>query len=57
MQVQNLTTSNVKKVVNKQATAKLASEQKAEKVKPVEVVDATKAPSFSRTLEAYSDCV
>jgi hypothetical protein len=57
MQAQNLATSNVKNVVKTQATAKLASEQKTDKVKQSEVVEQSKRPSFSRTLEAYSDCV
>ena len=57
MQVQNLAISNVKPVARTQATTKLASPQKAEKAKQAEVVDLPKQPSFSRTLEAYSDCV
>ncbi len=56
MQVANLETSNVKKVVKTQAV-KLANAQKADKVKQVEVVEQATRPSFSRTLEAYSDCV
>ena len=56
MQVANLETSNVKKVVKTQ-TAKLANAQKADKAKQSEVVEQAKRPSFSRTLEAYSDCV
>jgi 3-polyprenyl-4-hydroxybenzoate decarboxylase len=61
MQVANLETSIVKNVVKTQAAAKLASEQKADKAKPAEVVELLNQPpkpqSFSRTLEAYSDCV
>jgi hypothetical protein len=57
MQVQNLAPSNVKDLVKTQAAAKLASEQNADKAKPAEVAESPKPLSFSRTLEAYSDCV
>jgi hypothetical protein len=57
MQAANLATSNVKNSVKTQAAAKLASEPKADKAKQTEVVEVSKPPSFSRTLEAYSDCV
>jgi hypothetical protein len=56
MQVQNLATTHVKNDVKAQA-AKLENAQKADKAKPTEVVDLPKPQSFSRTLEAYSDCV
>ena len=63
MQAANLETTNVNNVVKTQATAKLAistklvSDSKADKAKLPEVVEQVKPPSFSRTLEAYSDCV
>jgi hypothetical protein len=56
MQATNLATSNVKNPVKAQV-AKLANKQKADKAKPAEVVDLPRPQSFSRTLEAYSDCV
>lgn len=57
MQVAKIETSNVKNVVKAKATAKLVSALKADEVKQPEVVELSKPPSFSRTLEAYSDCV
>ena len=57
MQVAKIETSNVKNVVKPKVTAKLVSAQKADEVKQPEVVELSKRPSFSRTLEAYSDCV
>ena len=53
----NLETSNVKNVVKTQTTDNLSKAKKADKVKQSEVVEQSKRPSFSRTLEAYSDCV
>lgn len=57
MQAAKIETSNVKNVVKTKSTAKLVSAQKADEVKQPEVVELSKRPSFSRTLEAYSDCV
>ena len=53
----NLETSNVKNVIKTQTTDNPSKAQKADKVKQSEVVEQSKRPSFSRTLEAYSDCV
>ena len=61
MQVANLATSldksNVKNPVKTQATAKPSNAKKADKAKQAEVAEVSKPPSFSLTLEAYSDCV
>lgn len=57
MKVKNLVANNVKNGVNAQAASKLAGAQKAEKSKLTEAVALVQQPSFSRTLEAYSDCV
>ena len=57
MQVANLETSNVKNVVKTQAIVKLDSAQEEDKPKQAKVAELEKQPSFSLTLEAYSDCV
>lgn len=53
----NLETSNVKNVVKTQAIVKLDSAQEEDKPKQAKVAELEKQPSFSLTLEAYSDCV
>ena len=57
MQVANLETSNVKNVVKTQTTDNPSKIQKADIAKQSEVAEQSKRPSFSLTLEAYSDCV
>ncbi len=57
MQAHNLKANHVNNGVKAQVIAKLADAQKSDETKKTEVVTLTKQPSFSRTLEAYSDCV